>query len=44
VKAGPRFELIAVNELGDNGLASPAISNGSLFVRTQHYLWALGAK
>jgi outer membrane protein assembly factor BamB len=44
VKAGPTFELLAVNELGDNCLASPAISNGALFVRTQHFLWALGAK
>jgi outer membrane protein assembly factor BamB len=44
VKAGRTFELLAVNELGDYCLATPAISNGSLFVRTQHYLWALGAK
>ncbi|CAN5597624.1 hypothetical protein BH10PLA2_BH10PLA2_21000 [soil metagenome] len=44
VKAGPKFELLSVNEMGDNCLASPAISNGMLFVRTQHYLWALGAK
>jgi outer membrane protein assembly factor BamB len=44
VHAGPKFELLAVNDLGDNCLASPAISSGALFVRTQHYLWALGAK
>jgi outer membrane protein assembly factor BamB len=44
VKAGPKFELLAVNDLGDVCLASPAISNGSLFVRTQHYLWSLGKK
>jgi outer membrane protein assembly factor BamB len=44
VKAGRTFELLAVNELGDYCLATPAISNGSLFVRSQHYLWALGAK
>ncbi len=44
VKAGPAFELLSVNEMGDNCLASPAISNGVLFVRTQHFLWAVGAK
>jgi outer membrane protein assembly factor BamB len=44
VKAGPAFELLSVNEMGDNCLASPAISAGTLFVRTQHYLWAVGAK
>lgn len=44
VKAGPTFELLAVNELEDYVLATPAISNGSLFVRSQHYLWSLGKK
>jgi outer membrane protein assembly factor BamB len=44
VKAGRTFELLAVNELGDYCLSTPAISNGSLFVRSQHFLWALGAK
>ena len=44
VKAGPEFELLAVNPLGDYCLATPAISNGLLFVRSQHHLWALGAK
>lgn len=44
VKAGPEFELLAVNKLDDYCLATPAISNGALFVRSQHFLWALGAK
>jgi outer membrane protein assembly factor BamB len=44
VKAGPEFELLAVNKLNDYCLATPAISNGSLFVRSQHFLWALGSK
>src|SRR5439155_24451251 len=44
VKAGKTFELLSVNELGDYSLATPAISNGSLFVRSQHFLWALGVK
>jgi outer membrane protein assembly factor BamB len=42
VKAGPDFHLLAVNKLDDYCLATPAISNGTLFVRSQHYLFALG--
>jgi outer membrane protein assembly factor BamB len=42
VKAGPEFQLLAVNPLDDYVMATPAISNGSLFVRSQHFLFALG--
>jgi hypothetical protein len=28
--------------MDDPSMASPAISNGMLFVRTQHYLYAIG--
>jgi outer membrane protein assembly factor BamB len=44
VKAGPEFQLLAVNEIGDVCMATPAISNGMLFVRSQHFLFALGQK
>ena len=44
VKAGDKFELLAVNDMGDVCMACPAISRGSLFVRTQHALFALGKK
>ena len=42
VKAGPKFELLAVNEMGELCMATPAISAGALFVRGQHHLFALG--
>jgi outer membrane protein assembly factor BamB len=42
VKAGPVFELLAVNTVDDYVMATPAIANGSLFVRSQHFLMALG--
>jgi outer membrane protein assembly factor BamB len=42
VKAGPEFELLAVNPIDDYVMATPAISNGSLFVRSQHFLMSLG--
>jgi outer membrane protein assembly factor BamB len=44
VKAGTEFELLAVNDMGDVCMATPAISGGVLFVRTQHCLFALGRK
>jgi outer membrane protein assembly factor BamB len=44
VKAGPEFELLAVNEMGDVCMATPAISAGMLFVRSQHFLFALGSQ
>jgi outer membrane protein assembly factor BamB len=42
VKAGTTFELLAENALDDFTLASPAASNGQLFVRTKGYLYAIG--
>jgi outer membrane protein assembly factor BamB len=43
VKAdGAKTELLAVNKLDEVCLATPAISAGTLFVRTQHHLYALG--
>jgi outer membrane protein assembly factor BamB len=42
VKAGPKFESLAVNALGDACLATPAISDGMMFVRTQHHLFGIG--
>jgi outer membrane protein assembly factor BamB len=44
VKAGPEFKLLAVNKLDDYVMATPAISYGSLFVRSQHFLFALGIR
>lgn len=43
VKAGPAFELIGKNELGDETLATPAVSEGRLYFRTQGSLVAVGA-
>jgi len=44
VKAGPSFEVLAENALGDYCLSSPAISNGQIFIRTAHNLYAIGKK
>jgi outer membrane protein assembly factor BamB len=42
-KAGPKFEVIAENPLDDYCLASPAVSGGQIFIRTDKFLWAIGA-
>lgn len=44
VKAGPDFEVLATNPMGDECMATPAISEGSLFFRTHHYLIAVSGK
>jgi hypothetical protein len=43
LKAAPKFELLARNELGD-GLtnASPVIAGGDVFIRTHRHLWCIG--
>jgi outer membrane protein assembly factor BamB len=42
VKAGPTFELLALNRVGDVCMATPAISDGMIFVRSEHYLFGIG--
>jgi outer membrane protein assembly factor BamB len=42
VKAGREYEQIAKIEMGESIMATPAISQGMLIVRTQNYLWAIG--
>lgn len=41
VRAGPKYELLATNPLGELMMATPAISSGTMFVRTQHHLFAI---
>jgi outer membrane protein assembly factor BamB len=42
VKAGPVFEQLAENALGETAMATPAISEGVLFFRTRGNLIAVG--
>ncbi|HSJ03142.1 MAG: PQQ-binding-like beta-propeller repeat protein [Verrucomicrobium sp.] len=44
VKAGPKFEILAANKLDSPINATPAISDGRVFVRTEKSLWAFGGK
>lgn len=44
VKAGREFEVLARNELSGFTLASPAVSDGQIFLRTAEYLYAIGKR
>ena len=42
IKAGPKFEILAQNDLGEEISASPAVSNGRIYLRTFDALYAIG--
>lgn len=44
VKAGPDFELLSANPMNDICMATPAISEGVLFIRSHHFLIAVSGK
>jgi outer membrane protein assembly factor BamB len=41
VKAGAKYELLATNQMGEVLMATPAISDGMIFVRGQHTVFAI---
>ena len=43
LKAGPKFEGLATNSLGEPTLASPAVSQGDILIRTHKHLWCIRA-
>ncbi len=42
VAAGPEFKQIATNSMGELLMATPALSEGVLYVRTARSLFAIG--
>jgi outer membrane protein assembly factor BamB len=44
VKAGPSFEVLAENNIGEYVLSSSAISDGQLFLRGDKHLYAIGQR
>jgi outer membrane protein assembly factor BamB len=42
VKASTDYELLATNEIGERALASPAIDQDAIFLRTESHLWRVG--
>ena len=44
VKAGPKYELVSTNPVGEVLMATPAISDGVIFVRGQSHLFAFAER
>jgi outer membrane protein assembly factor BamB len=42
MRAAPKFELLHENELGEMTRASPAVSEGRIFIRTYGHLYCIG--
>jgi outer membrane protein assembly factor BamB len=42
VKAGPTFERVAQNPIGEKTFPSPAISNGHIYIRGEKHLFCIG--
>ena len=42
IKPGPKFEAIAKNSIGEKMNASPAISNGKIYLRGEKYIYCIG--
>jgi len=44
LKAGPTFEILATNDLGDGCPASPAVSGGRIYFKGRKWLFCIGEK
>jgi len=42
IKAGREFQVLSRNEIDERIVASPAVSDGQLFIRTDNYLFCIG--
>ncbi len=42
IETGPKYKLLAQNDMGEICMATPAISEGTLFFRTRSHLYAVG--
>jgi outer membrane protein assembly factor BamB len=42
VKASTEYELLATNDMEERALASPAVADGAIYLRTQSHLWRVG--
>jgi hypothetical protein len=44
VEAGPTFKHLTTNSIGESLMATPALSNGVMYVRGSHTLFAISRK
>jgi outer membrane protein assembly factor BamB len=41
IRAGPAFEILATSAMNEPTMATPALAGQTIFVRTEHWVWAL---
>jgi outer membrane protein assembly factor BamB len=44
VKPAAKFEIVATNTIGESTYASPALSDGQIFLRSERALWCIGRR
>lgn len=44
IAAGPKFELLATNDLGDSSSASAAVAGGRIYIKGGRHLYCIGKK
>jgi outer membrane protein assembly factor BamB len=44
IKAAPAYELLAINPLGEESYATPAVAGGRMYLRTYSHLISIGGK
>ncbi|HUG82076.1 MAG TPA: hypothetical protein VML01_10460, partial [Bryobacterales bacterium] len=44
IQAGPEFKVVGTNSLAEMTMASPAIADGSLYIRTRSNLYCIRGK
>ncbi len=42
IKAGPEFELLSENRIGELLMSTPALSDGMMYVRAHQHVYAIG--
>lgn len=44
IKAGPVHEVLATNSVGESVYASPAVANGTIYIRGDRHLFAIAGR
>jgi hypothetical protein len=44
LKAAAQWEILSVNDLGEESWATPAIAGGNIYIRTNNALYSFGEK
>ena len=42
LKAGPQWEILSVNDLGEESWATPAIAGNNIYIRTNNAVYSFG--